>query len=153
MGEMVDSLKIVPVSEFPCATELVMTWILEEWGPREGEGMEEFRSCINGETGNPEALVAVLDGVPVGTVAFRRHDLLEEERDALWINAIYVLPNYRGSGIGAELLTKAELVASQTELMLFAFTEIPEFYETKGWMRHTEDKKYRNWIVYTSLII
>jgi GNAT superfamily N-acetyltransferase len=147
----IDSVHVIPVSKFPNATETAMEWILKEWGPREGEGEEEFRSCVNGETGHPEAIVAVLSGEPVGTVAFRRHDLLQEESNVLWVNALYVLPEMRRNRIGATLIQHAEQVAAQTDETLYAFTDIPEFYEALDWVRYYEDKKFKNWIVLKSL--
>ncbi len=83
-------------------------------------------------------MVAVFGQVPVGAVSFKMHDLLDEKKDVLWINALYVAELHRGKGIGARLIAEAEEVASHTEVNIYAFTDIPDFYEACGWKRHSD---------------
>jgi len=146
-----EALRIVRVSELPGGAERVRTWILEEWGNTHQEEDQEIRDHILGKASNLEARVAVLGGVPVGAVAFKRHELLDEAADVLWINALYVVPQHRRTGIGTKLVANAESAAARKEEKIYAFTGIPEFYEAHGWNRHSEDKKWRNWIVFKCL--
>ena len=64
------------------------------------------------------------DGMIVGFVA----------RGGGFINHLYILPDFQGSGLGSELLDLA--IEGQDELQLWAFqknTRARRFYEKRGW--------------------
>jgi len=134
-----DGVEYLTARKTPHATELVSSWILETWGDPRGEGREELRQRLAGRRGNPEAMVAVVEGRPVGVVAFRRYPLAPDNVEALWIDALYVLPDHRGQGIGSQLIAIAEDIAARSDERLHAFTDVPGLYEKHGWQRLSQD--------------
>ncbi|GAB5500742.1 MAG: hypothetical protein PsegKO_30530 [Pseudohongiellaceae bacterium] len=51
-----------------------------------------------------------------------------------WINTLYVAPEYRNRGIGANLVKAAETEARKQAVgELFVFTDIPGIYTRSGW--------------------
>jgi ribosomal protein S18 acetylase RimI-like enzyme len=65
------------------------------------------------------------DGLVVGFIA----------RGGGFINHLYILPDFQGSGLGSELLDLA--IEGQDELQLWAFqqnTRARRFYEKRGWV-------------------
>jgi len=85
------------------------------------------------EKGIPHPLIALSDGVLVGGLAFTFYSHPEKDEMALWINALYVEPKYRGMGIASRIIKAAEEACDRTEL--FAFTDVPDLYEKLGWQK------------------
>ena len=58
----------------------------------------------------------------------------------LWVNALYVATSWRGRGIGSHLLREGvKIAASWDRTQLYAYTEVPQFYERLGWRRLSDD--------------
>lgn len=82
----------------------------------------------------PMAIVAVEDGVVIGTVGVWRADLLNRQDLCPWLGCLTVLPAYRGRGIADELLRRAEnCCASLGFESVYLYTQLEGFYEKKGW--------------------
>ena len=115
-------LEFHTVRKIPAASDLVAAWMLDCWGDTKGEGEETLRQRLAGRLGDPEAIVATLHGHPVGAVAFHNHPLAPENQEALWIDAVYVLPEHRNRGIASRLIAVAERAAAREQAHLYAFT-------------------------------
>ncbi|MBR90612.1 MAG: hypothetical protein CMO66_04985 [Verrucomicrobiales bacterium] len=123
-------MQIAPLIQYPDCLETAIDWVEGEWGGARGEVSEmllESTQC-------PPALVALEGEIPVGLLAFKVHEFQPAVRDELWINALYVVPEFRGQGIAHRLVKAAKGSAREANRQaLFVYTDIPGFYEQLGW--------------------
>lgn len=55
-------------------------------------------------------------------------------RDVVWINAVFVEPQWRGQGIASELINRGvKQVSSTVQSQLYAYTNIMGLYQGLGW--------------------
>lgn len=81
---------------------------------------------------SPLAAVAAPDLEVVGGLAYAFYR--QADIEMIWINALYVLPEFRGNGIASKLIKKAMLeVMRLGQAKLLAYTHIPELYRGLGW--------------------
>lgn len=71
--------------------------------------LDEFHATEEGirailTDGTAQALVADVDGTPVGLALYYRTALTFAGRSGLWLEDLFVLPTHRGQGIGRALL-------------------------------------------------
>ena len=66
--------------------------------------VESLRTELADEHGELEAIIAELDGKPVAMVSFFRTYSTFAARRGIYIEDIFVYPEYRQQGIGAELM-------------------------------------------------
>lgn len=70
----------------------------------------------------------------VGGLVFTRFLSLMTQRQAVWINAVFVNPENRKQGISAQLINHAEkIVKEMLEPELLVFTHIPVLYSNLEW--------------------
>ena len=88
--------------------------------------------------------IAMLNGDElVAGLAFTRYASPITQKQAVWINAVLVKPEYRRRGLSSQLITFAEHQVKQlNESELFVFTHIPDLYTHLDWhvVETTEDK-------------
>lgn len=103
-------------------------WFIAEWG--QVDPFEEYKDGFI----VPSPLL-VIDGQQLlGGLVFTRYLIPGNKKKGLWINAIFVKPEHRGSGIGSQLIQAAEVeAASIKEKDLFVSTDVPELYQNLGW--------------------
>ena len=99
-------------------------WVVSEWG--------EVESVDN----VPPPLLAI-DGEELrGGLMFSRSHRPDGKGLGLWVNALFVSPEYRRKGIASLLVQAAEAeAASAGERELYALTDVPELYQNLGWQR------------------
>jgi GNAT superfamily N-acetyltransferase len=87
----------------------------------------------------PTALVAVVGGEVVGTVALKDREL-EQFGEVPWVAGLFVVPHFRQCGIGAQLLRAAEKKAVAMGMhKLYLYTpQAQRFYATMGWKPQQE---------------
>lgn len=97
-------------------------WVVAEWG--EIESVENV----------PPPLLA-LEGQDLrGGLIFSRFQKPDGGGLGLWVNALFVSPDYRRRGIGSQLIRAAETEALSTgERALYALTDVPALYRKLGW--------------------
>lgn len=99
---------------------LLRKWFLEKWGR-----VDPFDF----------ALLAVDGEKLAGGLVFTTYPVSDDEERGLWINALYIVPEYRGEGIGSALIIEAETEALRMGYKeLFVFTDIPRLYLKSGWL-------------------
>jgi len=104
-------------------------WFQAEWGK------------IDPFEGNHPGVVVPLPLLAIGHneelqggLAFSTFDLPEPSQTRVWINAVYVHPQFRGQQIASALILLAENSARQLDIRaLFVLTQIPALYENLGW--------------------
>jgi predicted N-acetyltransferase YhbS len=81
------------------------------------------------------ALVAKADGEPVGTCLLAESEIEPNHDLSPWLAGLFVVPEYRGKGVGAALVRAIEDQARQRELsrVYLYTTHAVGFYKRLGW--------------------
>jgi GNAT superfamily N-acetyltransferase len=151
---------ITYLADYPQYLSTVAGWVFEEWGwemPKSTlESIQaEFslhlnRDCI------PLTMLALRERQPVGTASIFLHDMDTRMDLSPWLAAVYVLPQFRGQGIGSQLVRTIEGVATRLQLeRLYLFTpDRADFYARLGWsvLETAEYRQHSNVIMTKSLM-
>lgn len=135
------SLVIRHLYQDPKILPEVGDWIYQAfWTDQSGVTVQDLKDrlkeAVNGDA-VPISLVAYLNNVPVGTV-----NLIESDDDARphlkpWLAALYVKPEVRSQGVGAELVRALLNEAHRLKIdQLYLGTERPDFYARLGAVIH-----------------
>ena len=109
-------------------------WIWEEWREHSGLSLEETRERLLLNEDQPPALLALSGESPAGVLGFGRFQRAPGQVPSLFIDALYVAPEYRGCGTGTLLLREAVTRAREFASELFVYTHLRAWYERRGWM-------------------
>ncbi len=91
----------------------------------------------------PTPIVALEDNRVIGGAAFSNYTQPGGTNTVTWLNAVLVLPEFRGRGIASRLIRAAEEISP----LLYALTDIPDLYTKLGWqIHHTAEDGH---VVYT----
>lgn len=130
---------ITYLADYPQYLSTVAGWVFDEWGwEMPGSTLEsiraEFSMHLNRER-IPLAMLSLVEGQPVGTASIFLHDMDIRMDLTPWLAAVYVLPEFRGQGIGSQLVRAVEAVATRLQLeRLYLFTpDHAAFYARLGW--------------------
>ena len=116
----------------------------EDLKTRDGEE-HEFYAQYNKITKLNQVIVCYIDGKPIGCGAFRAYDEQKAE-----IKRMFVLPEYRGRGIGLNIIKELELWALElnyTECILETGKKQPEaigLYQKAGYTIIKSYGQYKN---------
>lgn len=114
--------------------------IHNEWGylyPRRTVG--DLKSALQKNLNTdrvPLTLIAVENDALVGTVSLEAYDMETRMEYTPWLASLYVLPEYRNTGLARKLVERATAQAGALGVQtLYLFTLKPHarFYETRGW--------------------
>ena len=98
----------------------------EEIGPFEGS---------DPKVNLPSPVGAFSKETLIGGLAFTQAPSPIEDKPSTWINALFVLPEFRGLGIAHQLVTYAQSLARRQSIEhLFVYTHLPALYEELGWV-------------------
>jgi GNAT superfamily N-acetyltransferase len=108
---------------------LIFSLIVElaeyERAPEQVRGTPELlREALFGSERSAEALVAELDGQPVGFALFHGTFSTWECRPGIWLEDLYVPPAHRRSGVGLALLRAVAFVAVQRNCARLEWTAL-----------------------------
>ncbi|KYC36745.1 hypothetical protein WA1_44520 [Scytonema hofmannii PCC 7110] len=117
----------------PDCIQQVATWIYTEfWADKTGYTVETFERLLRQASDAaqiPLSLLALVEGQPAGTINLIAND--DEHRPHLypWLAALFVLPQYRGCGVGTSLVRALLYEAKQLGFSeMFLGTDQPGFY-------------------------
>ena len=134
LGSEIRTITIARLSDHPEHLATAAGWIHRQWDS--GSLADVEASLADGE-GLPPALIALDGQRPVGIVGFKHYPLASSGGDnsKLWVNALYVEPDCRDSGIGTQLLAAGVEAAEATgRATIYVYTDVPEFYRKRGWV-------------------
>ena len=132
MAAIDQSLTIVGLANHPQYATRILGWLRSTWA----DPHDEFSTTIMPSTDRPGALLALQENAPVGVLAFKRYQTPSQDRQELWINALYVVPDCRHRRIGSKLVeTGIKHCIPNFATRLFVYTDIPLLYEQQGWKR------------------
>ena len=135
-------IEIKHLEDVPHLAPTVARWIEEEW--RRLPIHDYFDDVVTGKprvSGLPQTLVAVHDGVAIGTVSLLRDDM--ETRPDLnpWVGCLFTERPYRNQRLGTELVRAAERVAETLgidELFLYTVRHA-NLFARLGWEKFGEE--------------
>ena len=132
-------MRVVPLADRPDLFPTVGRWHWQEWGAGApnvslGEWTDALRAK-SGRDGIPITWVALLGGVPVGSVALIERDMPTHPGLTPWLSSVYVVPERRKDGVGSALVAHAEEAARALGVVrLYLYTDSAEgFYAARGW--------------------
>ncbi|KAB2331379.1 GNAT family N-acetyltransferase [Bacillus mesophilum] len=138
------------LSNHPDKINEVSEMIFKEFVVKTGSGLkyEDVVKHFSNTKDNalPITLVALENGVCLGTVSIFENDLKIRDMYKPWLASLYTKPEYRGRGVGQHLVTKTVDVVKElgfNELYLRTEDET-EYYRNRGWtyLETVSDDKY-----------
>jgi GNAT superfamily N-acetyltransferase len=126
----------------PAWIEPAAAWWHRQWGEGMGYSLAGARVAIEELTvpgGRQAALVALVDGIPAGSVFLVEKDLDTHTHLSPWLAGLFVLPQFRRMGLG-RLLTAAVVEQAATLLYtsIYLYTSTGDFYRRQGWAKCNE---------------
>ncbi|SBT11385.1 GNAT family N-acetyltransferase [Vibrio celticus] len=109
------------------------------WSELEGLFQSEwsdfkFKDTYKENVQLPPVITVLRDNVVIGGLAYSYFQEPHQVRDVVWINAVFVDPQWRGQGIASELINRGvEQVSSTAQTQLYAYTNIMGLYQGLGW--------------------
>lgn len=127
----------------PAAVAQVAQWLHRQWfdalgySPTHTEAL--LRRRLNRDQA-PLALVALAGREPVGTAAIVEDELPVDGGPAFCLSGVYVLPHWRGAGIGARLCRRAQREARRLKLASLGLytSDCQAYYAGLGWAHRTD---------------
>lgn len=82
----------------------------------------------------PPVIVAVVNDVVIGGLAYSRFKEPHRSGEVIWVNAVFVSADHRGKGIASQLINAgvSQIMAS-SQGYLYAYTNVPSLYQSLGW--------------------
>lgn len=115
---------------------LVSKWLWQQFHKRHGITLKEIvyrtKHCLTKKS--PQTLIAFYGDQPVGTVSLWNTDYRYRQDLTPWLSVLFVLPKYRGQGIGQALQTALRKTAKQAGFKkIYLMTELKNYYEKSNW--------------------
>jgi N-acetylglutamate synthase-like GNAT family acetyltransferase len=139
-------VSITNLDAVPAAAGEVARWIEDEW--RQLPIHDYLGAVERGEEWSmpfPRVLIAEQGGVVIGTASILAGDMETRPELDPWLGCVYVRPEWRGQGIGAQLTKRVEMLAESLGIRtLHLFTsDRAGMYRKLGWSM-VEETEYDN---------
>lgn len=83
----------------------------------------------------PSPLIAECDGRLIGGLAYSFYEEPGSEKRVIWLNAVFVIDEFRGCGVASQLIARSlDFISSHQQKTLYAYTNVPTLYEGLGWI-------------------
>lgn len=93
-----------------------------------------FADIYKSEADLPPIIVALRDNEVIGGLSCSRYQEPHGNSEVIWFNALFVSPEWRGLGIGSELINRGVNQVSETlQDNLYAYTNVAQLYKSLGW--------------------
>ncbi len=93
-----------------------------------------FRDSYKSGVELPPVIVALDDDKVVGGLAYSLYQEPHQQDEVVWINAVFVCPQWRGKGIATELIRRGVYQVSATaQDYLYVYTNVAPLYLSLGW--------------------
>ena len=110
---------------------------------------DRLRAAMFGEAGFVEGLIVDDDGLPVGHALFYPHFASFRAQRSLYLEDIYLKPEYRGQGVGESMIREIARTAASRGYERIDFqvlewnTPAVKFYEKLGALRDDDERHYK----------
>lgn len=130
-----NDIEIDHISDKQTHMMTVAKWMQEEWGTK--DNFDFFYSIVSHSLDRkalPQTFIALDGKRPVATIGIWRCDMVSRQDLSPWISALYVVPDYRGIGIGKMLQDHATAYSKQLGFSeIYLYSDIKSYYEKSGW--------------------
>ncbi|EMK3512026.1 GNAT family N-acetyltransferase [Vibrio parahaemolyticus] len=93
-----------------------------------------FADTYKSENYLPPVLVALRNNEVIGGLAYSRYQEPYGNSEVIWLNAVFVSPEWRGQGIASELIIRGvNQVSGALQKNLYAYTNVVQLYKSLGW--------------------
>ncbi|ELP9501638.1 GNAT family N-acetyltransferase [Vibrio alginolyticus] len=93
-----------------------------------------FADTYKSENYLPPVLVAVRNNEVIGGLAYSRYQEPYGNTEVIWLNAVFVSPEWRGQGIASELINRGvNQVSELNQNNIYAYTNVAQLYKSLGW--------------------
>ena len=132
-------IQIVSTTDRPDLDRVVARWLWDAFWRDDGYSFDETLAAVHQSISArfmPRTFVLLRDGVPVGTASLAEHDLDERPDLTPWLAGVFVVPEARGQGLVAHLITAVEAAARGASIRtLWLYTVSAErIYSRAGWL-------------------
>lgn len=136
-------IRIFPLHEKKSLYPILAYWSYNNWYRGRNVPfryvLQEYRN--RADAGSlPYSFVACMGDLPVGMVSVKYNDMLNRPDLAPWLSALYVVPEYRNTGIGQLLITAVlQDCADNGVKRIFLFVDsrhmesLVKYYSKRGW--------------------
>ncbi|PMO55309.1 GNAT family N-acetyltransferase [Vibrio breoganii] len=134
-------VQIVESSKPQCSQ--FRSWCIDEWS----------QDIVISSPDVPQPIFALCDGELAGGMAFSLFEQPFTDKKVVWINALLVKPDCRGSGIGSKLIEEATRQCGDlNQQHLYVYTNRPTLYTRLGWQTvPNADAEPQHWVLCTAL--
>jgi predicted N-acetyltransferase YhbS len=138
-----DPIRVEFLADHPQAQGSVVRWLHNQWfhdfGYSLGNTTEMIRARLN-RVRLPLALIALAGSQPIGTVSLIEDQPPDETGPIGCLAGLYVLPHWRGHGIGTRLCRRVVREARRLHLPAICLytKETEAFYVRLGWRKVTD---------------
>lgn len=115
------------------------SWFYDEWGRKESDTTLEnithhLQQRLHQDRA-PLTLVGFLEDGAVASASIKIREMETHPHYEHWLGAIYIKPNYRGQGLGSQIVRHTVAIATQLQINeLYLYTHSHEdFYVKLGW--------------------
>ncbi len=131
------TISVQHLFETPQHRPAVARWIYEAFWQGNGEfsaaTLEGYLCEAVDSDRIPLSLLASVEGRPAGTVNLVHDDIFERPDLHPWLAALYVLPEFRRSGVASSLMRSVSCHAARLGVSgLYIGTDTPDFYARFG---------------------
>ncbi|MEO8139607.1 MAG: GNAT family N-acetyltransferase, partial [Gemmatimonadota bacterium] len=132
-------IELAYLADHPDAIPTLARWHHAEWGELVRDWtLESAKSELSSHTARralSTTLVALSDGVLVGSASLLKEDMPDFPPLSPWLGSVFVEPGSRGLGIGGLLVARVieEARALGVERLYLFTTEARAWYEARGW--------------------
>jgi GNAT superfamily N-acetyltransferase len=144
------TIRVAERSDVPLIFSFIVELAEYERAPNHVKGDQRLlEEALFGQHPSAEAVIAELDGTPVGFALFHGSFSTWECRPGIWLEDLYVPPEHRRAGVGQALLRHLAAVAvdrgcTRLEWAALAWNAPAlDFYETLGATRLDEWRMHR----------
>lgn len=123
---------------------MVASWYFHEWGDVPGNSLEATIARITEKVsseGPPLHVISHESGEILGVAQWKRYEMEEYPSFENWLGSVFVSPQYRGKGVGAQLcLAVADIAKASGATKLYLKTEALDggLYANLGWKAHEQ---------------
>jgi len=139
------------LADYPTTVPAVAQWLFDEWGHRSPDGTIVGMHNILYERLHrdklPPALVALQEGIPIGTVSLKIQEVEIRPQYEHWLGSLYVAKHYRKMGVGSLLIGSAQDLGRKLGMeKLYLYTRNAQnqrLYEKLGWVEVERPEYHR----------
>jgi GNAT superfamily N-acetyltransferase len=140
---MEKNIRIIPLNECPEFYPILAHWSFCQWYTERDIPFSTLLAAYNKrvfEKSMPYTFTAVCGTLPVGMASLKENDLWSRKDINPWLASVYVIPQFRRSGIGSMLIGKVlEKAESENFKRIHLFLGssdnalLEKYYTKRGW--------------------